>query len=77
MTAIEKKKLRTEIKVLELVAAGSRTPALLKKALRKDARAVVKLLEKDGSLEKSAEGDLILTKRGAGRLRFLPTALAS
>lgn len=58
-----------DIRVLRAIANGARSLAELKKALRKDVRASVSALRKDGSL--AADDDkLVLTKRGAGRLRF-------
>ena len=57
------------IRVLRAIAGGARSLAELKKALRKDVRALVTALRKDGSVEQ-IDGELTLTKRGAGRLRF-------
>ena len=76
MTAKETKKVRNELKVLGAISNGHRTLAALKKATRKDQRATATALVKDGSLEKQAEVGYVLTKRGAGRLRFIPTAIA-
>jgi len=76
MNAKDKSKLKNEIKVLEAIADGHRTAGALKKVTRKDQRATLTALVKDGSVEKNDANDYVLTKRGAGRLRFFPTALA-
>lgn len=57
------------IKILRAIAAGSRLPAELKRVMRKDVRAQLNALRKDGSVEQ-IDGAYVLTKRGAGRLRF-------
>lgn len=58
------------IRVLRAIAGGARSLAELKKALRKDARAAVSALRKDGSVDDVEDVGLVLTRRGAGRLRF-------
>lgn len=57
------------IKILRAIAGGARSLGDLKKVLRRDVRGAVNQLIKDISVEK-VDGDLTLTKRGAGRLRF-------
>jgi hypothetical protein len=57
------------IRVLRAIAGGARSLSDLKKELRKDVRGLVNALRKDGSVEQT-DGELTLTKRGAGRLRF-------
>jgi hypothetical protein len=61
--------LKQDLRILRAVAEGHRTPADLKKKLRKDVKAQLNALKRDGSLE-TIEKELVLTKRGAGRLRF-------
>lgn len=58
-----------QIRVLRAISKGARSLSDLKKALKKDVRSVVNQLTDDKSVFASDEG-LILTKRGAGRLRF-------
>jgi hypothetical protein len=58
-----------DIRILRAVAQGKRTPKELKTAMRKDVSARVRALVTDNSLERQ-DGSLMLTKRGAGRLRF-------
>ncbi len=66
---MDKKNEAVELKVLRLIADGARTPAALKTKMRKDVRKVVQLLRNTDSIR--TEGDqLILTRKGAGRLRF-------
>lgn len=62
--------IKTDLRVLRAISEGARSLADLKKAMRKDMRGRVLALTKDGSVEKAENGELILTKRGAGRLRF-------
>jgi len=62
--------IKLDLRVLRAISDGARTLAELKKAMRKDVRGRVLALTKDGSVEKSEDGELVLTKRGAGRLRF-------
>ncbi len=60
---------KLELRILRLVANGARTPSDLKKKMRKDVKTRITALKRDESLE-SQDGKLLLTKRGAGRLRF-------
>lgn len=57
------------IKILRAIAGGARLVAELKAVLRKDVRKQLIALRKDGSVEQ-IDGAYVLTKRGAGRLRF-------
>lgn len=57
------------LRVLRAISEGARSLSDLKRVLRKDARAAVAALRKDGSVGQVG-GMLTLTKRGAGRLRF-------
>ncbi len=62
---------KTDLKILRVIADGSRTLAKIKTKMRKDQSAKVKALVKAGSVRKDAEsGDYILTRKGAGQLRF-------
>ena len=60
---------KQNLRILRFVADGYRTNSDLKKKMKRDVRSCVNALKKDNSLE-VIEGELVLTKRGAGRLRF-------
>lgn len=60
---------KNDIRILRAISGGARTSADLKKAMRRDVRKDVNLLRKDGSVDQ-INGEFILTRRGAGRLRF-------
>ena len=64
-------KERSDLKLLRAIADGFRTAAELKRKMRKDVRARITVLTRNGSIEKGAGNRLILTKKGAGRLRFV------
>jgi len=60
-----------DLRILRKIADGARTNKQLKTQLRKDPRVRVAALVKEGSVRKDEEGKLILTRKGAGRLRFV------
>ena len=64
-----KQNQKNDIRILRAISGGARTSADLKKAMRRDVRKDVNLLRKDGSVDQ-IDGEFILTRRGAGRLRF-------
>ena len=63
-------KERSDLKLLRAIAGGFRTNSELKRKMRKDVRARINVLTRDGSVERGDDNRLTLTKRGAGRLRF-------
>ena len=72
---IDKQEL--QLRILRNIANGSRTARELKAAMRKDVRVHVQQLIKSGSVRKATPadagkdvGDFILTRKGAGQLRF-------
>lgn len=65
------------LRILKNIASGSRTAKSLKTALRKDVRRQIASLMDGGSIRKATAddygkepGDFILTRKGAGQLRF-------
>ena len=61
---------KVELRALRAISEGARSSSELKKVLRRNVRSVLDRLVKDGSVI-NMNGKLILSKRGAGRLRFV------
>jgi hypothetical protein len=71
--AIPKKAVTTtELRVLSAIGSGSRTQAAVAKVVRvrgEPIEGVLAGLRKDGSVRDNPKGLMLLTRRGAGRLR--------